>query len=51
MSDTQDKKIMRPVKVKEEEVKEGENIVDKQLMEMMDEFEEPSVSSYAKFKT
>ena len=34
-----------------EEEKEGETHVDKQLMEMMDEFEEPSANTYAKFKT
>jgi hypothetical protein len=38
----------------EEEIKNDANsnaLVDKQLMEMMDEFEEPSVNSYVKFKT
>jgi hypothetical protein len=40
-----------PVEVPEEEVKNEKELVDRQLMEMMDEFEEPSVSSYAKFKT
>ena len=46
-------KKMRPVKVGkgEEEKIGGESLVDRQLMEMMDEFEDPSASTYAKFKT
>jgi len=42
------------VRVIEEEGKSeiGAELVDRQLMEMMDDFEEgPSLSSYAKFKT
>ena len=44
---------MRPVKVSkaEEEKVGGESLVDRQLMEMMDEFEDPSGNIYAKFKT
>ena len=47
-------KKMRPVKVgkgEEEKIGGGESLVDRQLMEMMDEFEDPSASTYAKFKT
>ena len=46
-------KKMRPIKVEkgEEEKVGAESLVDRQLIEMMDEFEDPSANTYAKFKT
>lgn len=45
-------KPFKPVVVpNDEEIKTEKELVDRQLMEMMDDFDDPSVSSYAKFKT
>ena len=44
-------KVVEVPEVQEEAIKTEKELVDRQLMEMMDDFEEPSVSSYAKFKT
>ena len=52
-SDNDQKMKTKVAAVQEEELKDGDSkaLVDKQLMEMMDEFDEPSANSYAKFKT
>ena len=50
-SDHNGKPQKQVIVVNDEEIKSEKELVDRQLMEMMDDFEEPSVSSYAKFKT